>query len=499
MDSKDKIYLVMEYQPGGELFDYILSQDNISESDARVIFRDLVRAVHYCHSNGVIHRDLKPENVLFDEHRNVKLCDFGFAHIIQNDGKTLETFCGSPAYAAPEMVARRKYIGPEVDIWSLGVILFTMTCGRMPFDDRNLPGMFAAIMAGKYVIPPKVSPQLRDLIQSILKPNVEKRATLEQIRLHPWINLNCDQLAFGVSQEFLRFDLLKYLTTLGLSEELVKKFKDTRELGPVRTAYYLLLPEFVKDHPAQLYEHVDTLANDESTTKSATSDENLIPRTSHESPFDYMLISTTSAHANPLTYALKYTEKDSTNPSKLLHLVRSTRIEPQIESETYPIDLTQPPKIICCWEITMPLEDALDKLNANFEQIGHCINPKPLPSNLIRVKQNEYKFPQDFVWINASSYVFPAHMPDMTNVFNMESIEDSMNALLYAYESGNALVSEDVQKAEKYISFSIMISKIRAVNRVPQWSIAFEMVKTSHSQNIEYFHEAMARLFQGIY
>ncbi|RKO85448.1 kinase-like domain-containing protein, partial [Blyttiomyces helicus] len=187
VDGASAIFLILEYEAGGELFDYIIKEKKVGEDIARRFFRQMVAAVQYCHSRGVVHRDLKPENLLMDDQGNIKIIDYGFANVMR-EGSLLDTFCGSAAYAAPEMISGKKYAGGEVDIWSLGIILFVLVAGHLPFDDRNMSRMFAAIMMGKFKFPDEMSTECKDLISQILKVNPKERATLVAIRDHPWMN-----------------------------------------------------------------------------------------------------------------------------------------------------------------------------------------------------------------------------------------------------------------------------------------------------------------------
>ncbi|KAG0734589.1 hypothetical protein G6F62_012055 [Rhizopus arrhizus] len=137
------IIMVIEYA-GKELFNYIVEKGKLSEDDARRFFQQIICAVEYCHRHKIAHRDLKPENLLLDANNNVKIADFGLSNIM-TDGDFLKTSCGSPNYAAPEVISGRLYAGPEVDVWSCGVILYVMLCGRLPFDDEYIPTLFKKI------------------------------------------------------------------------------------------------------------------------------------------------------------------------------------------------------------------------------------------------------------------------------------------------------------------------------------------------------------------
>ncbi|KAM8868488.1 NUAK family SNF1-like kinase 2 isoform 1-T1 [Synchiropus picturatus] len=185
-ENKDKIVIVMEYASRGDLYDYICDKRRISEREARHFFRQIVSAVHYCHQNGIVHRDLKLENILLDGSGNVKIADFGLSNLYHRD-ELLQTFCGSPLYASPEIVNGRPYRGPEVDTWSLGVLLYTMVHGTMPFDGINHRTLVQQISTGNYRKPNNPSDAC-GLIRWMLMVNPERRATVEEIAGHWWLN-----------------------------------------------------------------------------------------------------------------------------------------------------------------------------------------------------------------------------------------------------------------------------------------------------------------------
>ncbi|KAG8449282.1 hypothetical protein GDO86_016084 [Hymenochirus boettgeri] len=187
IETEKTLYLVMEYASGGEVFDYLVAHGRMKEKEARAKFRQIVSAVQYCHQKHIVHRDLKAENLLLDADMNIKIADFGFSNAF-TVGNKLDTFCGSPPYAAPELFQGKKYDGPEVDVWSLGVILYTLVSGSLPFDGQNLKELRERVLRGKYRIPFYMSTDCENLLKRFLVLNPSKRGTLEQIMKDRWIN-----------------------------------------------------------------------------------------------------------------------------------------------------------------------------------------------------------------------------------------------------------------------------------------------------------------------
>uniref|UniRef100_A0A8B9Z776 non-specific serine/threonine protein kinase n=1 Tax=Buteo japonicus TaxID=224669 RepID=A0A8B9Z776_9AVES len=185
-ENSSKIVIVMEYASKGDLYDYISERQRLTEQEARHFFRQVVSAVYYCHKNGIVHRDLKLENILLDTNGNIKIADFGLSNVYQQD-KLLQTYCGSPLYASPEIINGRPYKGPEVDSWSLGVLLYILVHGTMPFDGHDYKTLVKQITSGDYREPTKLSDAC-GLIRWMLMVNPERRATIEDIATHWWVN-----------------------------------------------------------------------------------------------------------------------------------------------------------------------------------------------------------------------------------------------------------------------------------------------------------------------
>ncbi|KAK7819687.1 cbl-interacting serine/threonine-protein kinase 3 [Quercus suber] len=188
MGSKTKIFIVMEFVTGGELFDKIVNHGRMREDEARRYFQQLINAVDYCHSRGVYHRDLKPENLLLDAYGNLKVSDFGLSALSQQvrDDGLLHTTCGTPNYVAPEVLNDRGYDGATADLWSCGVILFVLLAGYLPFDDSNLMTLYKKISAAEFSCPPWLSFSAMKLITRILDPNPMTRITISEILEDEW-------------------------------------------------------------------------------------------------------------------------------------------------------------------------------------------------------------------------------------------------------------------------------------------------------------------------
>lgn len=177
----------MEHANGGELFEYIVKHGRVDDVNAAKFFKMILEGVEYLHKNGVCHRDLKPENLLLESMtENLKIIDFGLSNMYQPPNQMLKTACGSPCYAAPEMIAGKDYKGLQVDIWSCGVILYAMMCGFLPFEDPDTNRLYSKIMKGEYTIPTDISSEATDLIKKILNIDPQQRYTLQKIRQHPW-------------------------------------------------------------------------------------------------------------------------------------------------------------------------------------------------------------------------------------------------------------------------------------------------------------------------
>jgi len=247
MDTPSDIFMVMEYVPGGELFDHIVHKLRLREDEARRFFQQILAGVEYCHQCMVTHRDLKPENLLLDSNLHVKIADFGLSNTMR-DGEFLKTSCGSPNYASPEVVSGKAYAGPEVDVWSCGVVLYALLCGSLPFDDENVPNLFRKIKQGRFQLPGHLSSDAKDLIVQMLVVDPTRRITFAQIRKHTWFQKDLPDYLCGslrrthMDKRALNLDIIQELEELGM------KIDDKLNLKPDEQVAYNLISDRASKH-----------------------------------------------------------------------------------------------------------------------------------------------------------------------------------------------------------------------------------------------------------
>jgi serine/threonine protein kinase len=244
IETPKQLYLIMEYASGGELFDYIVARSRLKESQACIFLQQLLAGVEYLQQIKVVHRDLKPENLLLDEHKNIKIVDFGLSNLYKGD-ETLKTACGSPCYAAPEMIAGKRYHGSCVDVWSCGVILFAMLCGYLPFEDPNTSNLYKKILGGEYKCGNWVSNEAQDILKKILSTNPDNRYTIDMIRSHPWYTKYAIKnfLKEIPDSEPIKIDenIIKQMESLGLSQEITRDSIIKNKHNKFTSTYHLLV------------------------------------------------------------------------------------------------------------------------------------------------------------------------------------------------------------------------------------------------------------------
>ncbi|ESO11649.1 hypothetical protein HELRODRAFT_71411 [Helobdella robusta] len=242
IETEKTLFLVMEYASGGEVFDYLVAHGRMKEKEARAKFRQIVSAVEYCHQKNIVHRDLKAENLLLDADLNIKIADFGFSNEFTT-GNKLDTFCGSPPYAAPELFQGKKYDGPEVDVWSLGVILYTLVSGSLPFDGQNLKELRERVLRGKYRIPFYMSTDCESLLKKFLILNPLKRASLEAIMKDKWMGMGFDDELkpyIEVKKDLNDPIRIEKLVQMGYSRKDIEESLGQNKFNEIMATYLLL-------------------------------------------------------------------------------------------------------------------------------------------------------------------------------------------------------------------------------------------------------------------
>ncbi|XP_039872658.1 serine/threonine-protein kinase BRSK2-like isoform X1 [Simochromis diagramma] len=253
-ENKKYLYLVLEHVSGGELFDYLVKKGRLTPKEARKFFRQIISALDFCHSHSICHRDLKPENLLLDEKNNIRIADFGMASLQVGDS-LLETSCGSPHYACPEVIRGEKYDGRKADAWSCGVILFALLVGALPFDDDNLRNLLEKVKLGVFHMPHFIPPDCQNLLRGMIEVDPIKRLTLEQIQKHTWYLAGKNEpepeqpiprkvaIRTLASVEEIDPDVLESMHSLGCFRDKDKLTKDllSEEDNQEKMIYFLLL------------------------------------------------------------------------------------------------------------------------------------------------------------------------------------------------------------------------------------------------------------------
>ncbi|XP_062275792.1 serine/threonine-protein kinase SIK2 isoform X1 [Scomber scombrus] len=257
METKNMLYLVTEYAKNGEIFDYLAKHGRLSELEARRKFWQILSAVEYCHNRNIVHRDLKAENLLLDGHMNIKIADFGFGNFFQ-PGEPLATWCGSPPYAAPEVFEGQQYEGPQLDIWSMGVVLYVLVCGALPFDGPTLPVLRQRVLEGRFRIPYFMTEDCEHLIRRMLVLDPSKRLSVAQIKEHKWMTLDVPVQRPVLYQQPVSTEgeggvgeyseqVLRLMHSLGIDQHKTIESLQNKSYNHFAAIYYLLV-ERLKAH-----------------------------------------------------------------------------------------------------------------------------------------------------------------------------------------------------------------------------------------------------------
>lgn len=344
-ENDKELFLVLEYVQGGELFDFIISNGKLSESDAVKYFSMIISGVSYCHQFNISHRDLKPENILLDTNGNVKIADFGMAIFETN---LLETSCGSPHYASPEIVMGKNYHGSPSDVWSCGVILFALLTGYLPFDDKSIRKLLMKVQSGKFMMPSSLSLEAKDLISKMLRVNPNDRIPISEIKNHPLmkkykhlIPISSNGYNFETNFDLnkpipnINSDILHNLQTLWHGKPksriilMLKMDKPNNE-----KLFYHLLSQYQKNNSLPSLPSVKKLNTSSSSSASTFSRTSKIPRSTTiktliqdengktlDSDFKTINLTPNGTHKRKLKPIVASSSKKSFNSSKSLSII----------------------------------------------------------------------------------------------------------------------------------------------------------------------------------
>ncbi|XP_027544661.1 serine/threonine-protein kinase SIK1 isoform X1 [Neopelma chrysocephalum] len=380
METKDMLYIVTEFAKNGEMFDHLTSNGHLSESEARKKFWQILSAVEYCHSHHIVHRDLKTENLLLDANMNIKLADFGFGNFYKS-GEPLSTWCGSPPYAAPEVFEGKEYEGPHLDIWSLGVVLYVLVCGSLPFDGPNLPTLRQRVLEGRFRIPYFMSEDCETLIRRMLVVDPTKRITISQIKQHKWMQADPSLQ----QQQSLSFSMQNYNSNLGDYNEQVLGIMQTLGIDRQRTVESLQNSSY--NHFAAIYylllERLKEYRSSQLSTRPATGRQQR-PRSSEISNVEMPQDSLSS----------------ETLRSSLLYQQPQSLIQPSLQAE------------MDC-DISNPLQPVFFPVDTNFNGLfrNRSISPNSLLETTISEEVRQEKELEDEI----KAYDHPIRIPSNTS------------------------------------------------------------------------------------
>jgi len=257
IEDNNNYYIVTEYASGGELFNLIVKNKHLTENDASIFFTQLIFALEFLKIKNISHRDIKPENILIRNNKELLLIDFGLSCQF-NEGELINTPCGSPCYAAPEMLLGNNYNGLASDIWSCGIVLFTMVCGYLPYEEETNEKLYKKIYSTKLEIPDRISSQCKDLLNKLLEVNPRKRPSLEEIKNHKFLNYGviwykehfCKIMKkYDLKKENINMDILDNMNQYGVNDSKENIINDILSNKHNRNTmiYYLLLDKYGVD------------------------------------------------------------------------------------------------------------------------------------------------------------------------------------------------------------------------------------------------------------
>jgi len=241
LKEKNATCLVMDFCEGGDMCDYLSRYGPLPEPEAVRIMGQLVDALIYCHEKKVIHRDLKPDNILLTEDMNVKISDFGLSGMLK-PGAFLESFCGSAPYCSPEILRRQQYIGPEVDVWALGVVMYTLLTARFPWPGKHWDQQIQSALVGKWAPAPEITAPARDMLNRMLQPDTLKRVTLPEIRQHPWLSdgSGLTSIPRALSESEVQAEVLQNLAAVGFHPSEIRQHVTQQVASPGAVLYHII-------------------------------------------------------------------------------------------------------------------------------------------------------------------------------------------------------------------------------------------------------------------
>lgn len=401
-ENREKMVLVMEYAAGGELYDYLSQRKVLTEEEARRIFRQIVTAVFYCHKHNICHRDLKLENILLDQIGNAKIADFGLSNVF--DGKRLlNTFCGSPLYASPEIVKGTPYHGPEVDCWSLGVLLYTLVYGAMPFDGSNFKRLVKQISSSDY-FEPKVPSPASTLIKEMLTVCPGTRSDIQKICTHWWVNETYDKNCLLIAEELaaqtpVRLDLLLSLVPQSANADklVVGEHQSDETNLPADTTSEVLMPtrsysadnfmEFERSSSTGVMREITDVESSRQTNNgdakrklesTSSVDENMaaltkrkeILKTEKDNDNASSIKSQTPMDVDPTSEVLSPTVENTEKPLEI------NKLTPEIKSEGETISKVKPNKITVDLTGKHVMMDSITKDNNPEQEVPKQESPE---------------------------------------------------------------------------------------------------------------------------
>ncbi|CAH7305753.1 sperm motility kinase 2B [Phodopus roborovskii] len=250
IETEKRIYLVMELAEGQQLYQYIRKVGHLLEDEARGIFKQILSAVSYCHDLGIIHRDLKPDNIMVDNNGKVKIIDFGLGTQVK-PGQKLSYHCGTYSFGAPELLLGRLYDGPKIDIWTLGVVLYFMVVGKVPFDALTTADLRRKVVAGKYAVPSSLSEELRDLLSLLMTVNPNLRPTVAEVMAHPWLRVDVEDLPNRCEEMVPSLPdpaIVEAMEHIGFQAQDIKDSLHQRKFNQTMASYCLFQGQALQKH-----------------------------------------------------------------------------------------------------------------------------------------------------------------------------------------------------------------------------------------------------------